>query len=84
MSGFKVGDLVKSGGAKMTVVGLPKGADGAVSVNCAWHDKDSKDHTANYPAEALKSAAPSPKIPSTLSTPTGRRGGGEGTGWMGR
>jgi phage shock protein C len=57
---FKVGDIVqlKSGGAKMTVIGVSTD-NGKSQLECAWSDGETQ-HNGSFPREALKTPSDSP------------------------
>ena len=82
---FQVGEVVQlqSGGPLMTITSTSVGPERAILFCCTWFDKDNKEQSGSYPAEALK---PAPKkatrmFPTTANTRP-REGGGGGTGWM--
>ena len=55
---FKVGDAVrlKAGGAQMTVSKLFKSPEGREMVQCAWFDKKSRVHRAEFVMDSLEVA----------------------------
>ena len=85
---FKVGDVVKlkSGGPLMTVTGKSTGPDRPALFTCAWFDKEHREHTSAYPADALNPSQTLAKgLAKLQTTANARRGGGSsegGTGWM--
>lgn len=54
---FKVGDIVmlKSGGPRMTVCGLPR--ESMPRYFCEWFNEDNKLESGNFPQQALIDAA---------------------------
>jgi uncharacterized protein YodC (DUF2158 family) len=80
---FQIGEVVKlrSGGPLMTITSTSVGPGRLTLFCCSWFDKDNREQTGSFPAEALSkpAAKKAPENPTVVNT---RRGGGSGTGWM--